>query len=742
MGRRRGGCPYQSFWAHDKTLRYLRLLGVNYLLQLKKRRHNPNPRGAPSGPAPRQRVIFRLVSLVLAPVLAFGLLETGLRLGGYGYDTAFFKKIHIGGSNFLVNNDDFVRRFFPPQLARLPGVLRIEPEKPPGVCRIFILGESAALGDPSPPYAAGRYLRALLSERFPERRFEVVNVSITAINSHAILPIARECARHQGDFWILYMGNNEMVGPFGAASVFGAQAPPWWIVRLGLALQQWRSGQLIMALTRDLKVKGSGAASWGGMEMFLGNQIPPDDPRKEMVYRNFRRNLRDILRAGLDSGARVVLNTVAVNLKDCPPFASVQGANAAHSADVEYRQAQSLLAQGSIAAARDEFQKACDDDTLPFRADSRINALIREAAADFAGPALLFCDAASPPTLGELPTAIPGGEIFYEHVHFNFDGNYRLGRAWAEKIEPLLPADIRASAANQWASQELCDQRLGLTDWNRMITLNEIIRRRRQPPLSGQADNQSQLEQLDRELGELRPRMDAAGSARARAIFTQEVQRDPDDYMLRFNYGDFLEAIGDAREAVAQWRQVEELLPEYYLPYLEQGRMLEKEGQLDDAAERYRRTLLLYPRATVAWFELSNIHASQEKYDEALDECEHARRLEPNQPVFCACMGRVLSRMNRHADAVEKFRESIQIQPGYFDGRLFLAEELAAIGRDAEAEAQFAEAARLKPDSARAHLELGQALLKENRRDAARQEFEQTARLDPQNVAARQYLNQ
>ena len=316
-----------------------------------------------------------------------------------------------------------------------------------------------------------------------------------------------------------------------------------------------------MALTRDLKVKSSGAASWGGMEMFLGNQIRPDDPRKEMVYRNFRAEPARHSPAGLDSGAQVVLNTVAVNLKDCPPFASVQGANAAHSADVEYRQAQSLLAQGSIAAARDEFQKACDDDTLPFRADSRINALIREAAADFAGPALLFCDAASPPTLGELPTAIPGGEIFYEHVHFNFDGNYRLGRAWAEKIEPLLPADIRASAANQWASQELCDQRLGLTDWNRMITLNEIIRRRRQPPLSGQAHNQSQLEELDRELAELRPHMDAAGSARARAIFTQEIQRDPNDYMLRFNYGDFLEAIGDAREAVAQWRQVGELLP-------------------------------------------------------------------------------------------------------------------------------------------------------------------------------------
>ena len=46
---------------------------------------------------------------------------------------------------------------------------------------------------------------------------------MTAINSHAILPIARECARRDGDLWIIYMGNNEMVGPFGAGTVFGSR---------------------------------------------------------------------------------------------------------------------------------------------------------------------------------------------------------------------------------------------------------------------------------------------------------------------------------------------------------------------------------------------------------------------------------------------------------------------------------------------------------------------------------------
>ena len=32
--------------------------------------------------------------------------------------------------------------------------------------------------------------------------------------------------------------------------------------------------------------------------MFVGNQLPVDDPRKEIVYQNFSRNLQDIVRAG------------------------------------------------------------------------------------------------------------------------------------------------------------------------------------------------------------------------------------------------------------------------------------------------------------------------------------------------------------------------------------------------------------------------------------------------------------
>ena len=71
------------------------------------------------------------------------------------------------------------------------------------------------MGMPNPAFSFGRILEVMLHERYPGCRFEVVNTSMTAINSHAILEIARDCSSQGGDLFVIYMGNNEVVGPYG-----------------------------------------------------------------------------------------------------------------------------------------------------------------------------------------------------------------------------------------------------------------------------------------------------------------------------------------------------------------------------------------------------------------------------------------------------------------------------------------------------------------------------------------------
>ncbi|MCX8107998.1 MAG: hypothetical protein N3G20_04265, partial [Verrucomicrobiae bacterium] len=120
-------------------------------------------------------------------------LEAGLRLIGYGYPTRFFLHHNAVGRSNVVENQWFAKRFMPPTLARRPEPMVVPVTKPPNTCRIFVFGESAAIGDPAPAFGFSRILEVLLRERYPSTRFEVINVAFTAINSHVLREIARDC---------------------------------------------------------------------------------------------------------------------------------------------------------------------------------------------------------------------------------------------------------------------------------------------------------------------------------------------------------------------------------------------------------------------------------------------------------------------------------------------------------------------------------------------------------------------
>jgi len=148
------------------------------------------------------------------PLVILGAMELGLPVAGYGYPTDFFLPAKTAGRNFYVPNLAFDYRLAPLPLVRTPMPQRIAATKGPGSYRIFLFGESAALGDPDMSYGVGRSLQVLLSERFPDTRFQVICVAITAINSNIILPIA-----HDGDLSVIYMGNNEMSGPISSRHI-------------------------------------------------------------------------------------------------------------------------------------------------------------------------------------------------------------------------------------------------------------------------------------------------------------------------------------------------------------------------------------------------------------------------------------------------------------------------------------------------------------------------------------------
>jgi tetratricopeptide (TPR) repeat protein len=731
-----------------------------------------------SRPSAAKLWLFRLAALLLVPLVLLGAAELMLRLAGYGYPTGFFRHEKIGDTDWLVANDEFGRRFFPSGLARIPTPTVLRETKPPGTYRIFVFGESAALGDPRPAFGAPRYLEAILNERYPGTKFEVIRVAMTAINSYSLVEMAKECARLQGDLWIVYMGNNEMVGPYGAATVFGAQAPPRFLVKLSLAAQRLRLGQLLADLGEKLRAKPK--SSWGGMEMFQQNRVPPGDKRKQVVYNSFQANLAEIVDSGLASGAKVLLSSVAVNLRDCPPFASVSRTNrsaqeqaafqqALHdtsvsltnnnfggaanclqaavkldpsSADLEFKLAENLSKSGALPRAREHYHQALENDALPFRADAEINRLISGAARARgveSNQNLAYVDAAD--WFAKLsPGEVPGSEWFFEHVHFNFEGNYQLALAWAKASEPWLPVARNASTAAEWPTQQICDQRLGLTDWNRTGVMQDVVQRLGRPPFVGQAGDVERIAAVQAEISRLKSGMGTNGAQAARVIYHDALQRAEGDHELHENYAEFLEAVGDSTGAAQEWQRVTELQPYYYLGYLNLGQLLGEQRKYPEARRALEKALELRPDNEEGWLELGKLDIAEEHFDRALSEFARAEALQPQDPRIYYQRGRALSKMARRSEAIAEFRKALDLSPSFWQARFHLAQELAQAGENDAALKEFQEVVRINPENVLSQLNFGVALFKAGRLEEARQHFLEAQRLDPQDQNAANFL--
>ena len=517
----------------------------------------------PSTPGWRQW-LPRIAAAVLMPVVLLGLVEHGLRLFGVGFPTDVTVPCTVQGRAASCYNLFFPAPFFPPGMIKTPQAYAIPATKPQGTFRIFVLGESAAMGDPDPAYAFSRYLEVMLRQTFPAMNFEVVNTGSVAINSHVLLPIAEGLAKQQPDVFILYSGNNEVVGPYGPGTALASSASmSLALIRGEIFFRSSRIGQLLTRM-------GAQKKEWGGMEMFLDNQVRATSPLMDRAYSNFEKNLRDTIAAARRSGARVIVSTVATNLKDCGPFASLhreglsgdelrswtalveQGSDLENSrsyaeavkaylaaehiddqyAELEFRIARSLWGMGEYGSAKEHYVRARDLDTLRFRADSRINEINRSVAAssgaELVDSEAIFSQASS--------NGIMGSDLVYEHVHMTPAGNYLLARALFRQIAgELRVVPGHPVTENDIPSQADCEQLLALTPHDRLRMTAEMLQRLQKPPFTNQVNHSDQVLRLTIQAG-----VADENPADTVAEYQWAIERKQDDRPLHYNFGLFL----------------------------------------------------------------------------------------------------------------------------------------------------------------------------------------------------------
>ena len=529
--------------------------------------------------SPKRLWLFRIIAAVVIPVLVLMLLEVTLRVTGYGYPAATFVRAKANGRTVYYSNRKFGWRFFPPEISRWLHPFVVPADKTDNTYRIFILGESAAWGDPDPSYCFGRQLSVMLRRQYPSVNFEVFTAAMVAINSHAIVQIAKDCAQLKPDLFVVYMGNNEVVGPYGAGTIFSSLSKSMFLIRINVAMKATRVGQLMSRLADITSRANTRPETWGGLEMFLGKQIRQDDEKMQYVYSHFRRNLEDIIRCAQKAGAKTIVSTVAVNLKDCPPFASLHRLNlgeqvkqfdsiyqhgvelekagdfngaidsylAAAEIDDTYAELQFRVGRcrwnlGQFDKARERYARAMELDTLRFRADPNINRIIREVGENRESQGIYLVDAADE-FAGQSPHNCPGFELFLDHVHPDFSGNYLLAKTVFDQVEQVLPDKIKAQKAADatFPSEDVCARQLAFTAYDCLrvteTTLETISKRQ---PFINQAYHKEDEDFWRQKFERLKISINPAVLAGALEQYEQAIKVNSTDRYLRLNYAELL----------------------------------------------------------------------------------------------------------------------------------------------------------------------------------------------------------
>jgi len=675
-----------------------------------------------------------------------------LRITGYGYSTNAFSTCRVSGEKVYCNNTRFAWRFFPRDIARDFSPFIFSAKKPADTYRIFILGASAAQGVPEPAFSFGRILEALLRQTYPQLYFEVISLAMPAINSHAVLEITKDCLKNEPDLLVVYLGNNEVVGPYGAGTVFTPLMSNRLLIRADIKLKSIRLVQLLNDLLHWLPLDFGQPQRWGGLEMFLGHQVRAQDPQLDQVYQHFRANLADIRDLATKQGVPILFSTVAVNLKDCPPFASQHragisddelqawelkhryGINREEAGDFQeairayqgalikdpdyaetyFRLGRCYWQMQQYEQALQAYRRACELDSLRFRADEQINQIIRETAQEKQEQGVYFVDAAQVIST-QSEHQIPGQQWFYEHVHFNFAGNYLLARTLFERIEQILAESIKKGRVQDGAdpNEQDCARILTFTilDQYKIAkkVLDEYITK---PPFTNQVYHTQIVQRLEAYVQELKAQVTQIPFKSFLETYEQAIQQNPADWHLHWVYASLLasEQVNDQARALQHYEFVQKRFPLWPAPYIFMGLAVSKLGRLDEGIAYNKRAIALDHTQFEAHFNLGLAYQLQQKHEQAVEQYRSALYYQPAHANAYLNLGVLLFNQGKSEEAIETYMTGQKNVPDYPELYYNLGVIYEKIGKIDEAINQYRKALDITPNSVKYRKAIEKAL--------------------------------
>jgi tetratricopeptide (TPR) repeat protein len=396
-----------------------------------------------------KKILFAIAALSI-PIFLFLLLEFSLRFNSLYTPYPLFIPLP-SNDEYLIANPDFGSQYFPdfkPSIAPIP-FSRIKKDS---TIRIVTIGGSSAAGFPyqSSFSFSGQLTRHLLYN-FPQYRCEVINLSMTAINSYQYVDMIDEIIAIKPDAVILYGGHNEFFGAYGTASNFGFSLinhplVKRFIIKLNrLALVQ--VPKKIIAKNADKSKDTRTLMSKTIKEV----SIPFKGSLYNATMRQFELNMRTILTKLDHSAIPIIMSTIGSNLKDQKPLGT------STFSDSLFQLANQVYSQTNLKQADSLYLAAKEQDPLRFRAPEDINKIINQLNSEFK-KSFLVDGKSSLKSISE--SGIEDKTVFTDHLHPNDKGHYRVSILFYNKILEVLnlKKDVLDEAVAPYLSISSFDQ--------------------------------------------------------------------------------------------------------------------------------------------------------------------------------------------------------------------------------------------------------------------------------------------
>ena len=425
----------------------------------------------------RGRVFLFKIAGILISFFILIFIELSLRVFHYGNNFNLFVEFPENKS-YLVLNPDVSKKYFTNQeFATVGNIEPFKKKKDAGTFRIFVLGESTTAGYPY--FHNGsfhRWLQYRLMLEFPERKFEVINLSLTAVNSYTVFGFAKEVVYYNPDAILIYAGHNEYYGALGVASTEKIGGNPY-MVNMILSLRKLRLTQLLTNLYEKIVVRHTSGSGGTRMKMMVADeQIPYNSILYNRGIKQFQFNIDKTLSLFNKFNIPVFISNLVSNEKDFKPFVSAavdsvrfpgftkyfkSGMEAFEKSDFltafqvllqadkmfdesalcNFYLGKSAYELGELKQAKEYFVRAKDLDGLRFRAPEQINDIIRQLCDKYPDAYMVDTRAAYEKWSDDH---IIGHELILEHLHPNLTGYALMSDAFFEKMKKvnMFPVNI------------------------------------------------------------------------------------------------------------------------------------------------------------------------------------------------------------------------------------------------------------------------------------------------------------